>query len=638
MSPPAPESGPRFLLVTGTDTGVGKTVVATALAAMLTRAGRRVLAVKPVESGCAADEAAPEEDGPRLAASTGQRAPRAALVRLRAPLAPPLAAEREGGTLRPEEWEAELRRLAAGHELVVVEGAGGLLSPLAWGYDARRLALALGAAALVVGVDRLGTMSHCSLVLEALANARIPVLGVVLSAPSLADESTGSNAAALTRCGLEHVVTLPRLDEPDHAEHHLGEVAARVGRWLDPTAAEQSDDDAPDTGWDNWLRAELSSRQRRHLLRELHPLASTSPVRGRLLGRPVVVFAGNDYLGLSSHPAVRDAAAAAAAAHGMGPRAAPLVCGYGEEHAALETELAALAGAETALLFASGWAANTGWLAALAGPDLAIFSDQWNHASIIDGCRLAARRGAEVRVYRHADVGHLEELLLRCRQRRKLLVTDGVFSMDGDLAPLPALVELKQRHAALLAVDEAHGTLVLGERGAGAAEALGVRGEVDLHVGTLSKAVGALGGFIACSATLRTFLLNASRPFVYSTALPLPMVAAARAALAVRRAQPELVECLFAHVRRLAPLLAAPAATPILPLRLGAEQAALTAAERLRERGFWVPAIRPPTVPPGTARLRVTVSAAHETEEVERFAAALEALGLAAIGSTGAAD
>jgi 8-amino-7-oxononanoate synthase len=325
---------------------------------------------------------------------------------------------------------------------------------------------------------------------------------------------------------------------------------------------------------------------------------------------------------------VRAAAASVAARDGLGTRAAPLVCGHGEEHAALEAELAALAGSEAALLFASGWAANTGTLAALAGPDLALFSDERNHASLIDGCRLAARRGATVHVYRHADVAALDDLLAVSPAPRKLIVTDGVFSMDGDLAPLVGLAALRRKHGASLLVDEAHGTLVLGARGAGAAEALGVLGEVDLHVGTLSKAVGALGGFVATTTALRQLLLNDARPFVFSTALPLPVVAAARAALRVRRKEPALVARLFAHVRRLAPPLGAAPTTRILPLVLGDEEAALGAADALLARGLLVPAIRPPTVPPGTARLRITLSAAHEEAEVERLAAAITELGL----------
>jgi dethiobiotin synthetase len=222
---------PRFLLVTGTDTGVGKTVVACGLAAALRGAGRRVQAVKPVESGC--DDSAPDgEDGALLATAARQHSPLRALVRLRAPLAPPVAAEREGVALRPADWETELRRLAAGHEVVLVEGAGGLLSPLAWGYDARGLAQALGAAALLVGADRLGTLNHCLLTREALASARVPLLGVVLSAPERADAATGGGAAALARCGVERVAVLPRLADPAAAPAQLGRVVEWVEAWL----------------------------------------------------------------------------------------------------------------------------------------------------------------------------------------------------------------------------------------------------------------------------------------------------------------------------------------------------------------------------------------------------------------------
>jgi dethiobiotin synthase len=224
-------SAPRFLLVTGTDTGVGKTLVVCALAGALARRGRRVLAVKPVETGCAGT-VAEEEDGVRLAAASGQRSPGAALTRLRAPLAPPVAAEAEGVQLRPAEWERELARLGAGQELVLVEGAGGLLSPLAWGYDARRLARALDAAVLVVAADRLGALNHCLLTLEALRRERVPVLGVVLSATATADAASGSNVAALTRCGVARVAMLPRVGAVADAGERLGAVVGWVEEWL----------------------------------------------------------------------------------------------------------------------------------------------------------------------------------------------------------------------------------------------------------------------------------------------------------------------------------------------------------------------------------------------------------------------
>lgn len=380
--------------------------------------------------------------------------------------------------------------------------------------------------------------------------------------------------------------------------------------------------------WREWLAGALDGRRDRDLLRELRTLEPEGPVHVRWRDRRLALFSTNDYLGLSAHPRVREAAIEAVVRWGMGPRGSALVCGYTEEHEALESELAALKAAESALLFPTGFATNVAVLSALAGHDgTAVFSDALNHASIIDGCRMAARSGATLHVYRHRDLEHLETLLARSSARRRLVVTDSLFSMDGDLAPLRELVELKARYGAWLVVDEAHATLVLGQRGGGVAEAAGVEDAIDVHVGTLSKAFGAQGGFAACSRDVRRWLLNVGRPYVFSTALPIPVVAAARAALRVRRDEPERVERLRGHVRRVREV-AAPRGepTPIVPVRLGAERAALEASQRWLEQGLFVPAIRPPTVPPGTSRLRITLSAAHEDEDVDSLIRALESL------------
>ena len=385
------------------------------------------------------------------------------------------------------------------------------------------------------------------------------------------------------------------------------------------------------------------------------PPSSSSAFEGAAGGsRALVGFAGNDYLGLAGHPDVRRAAAAAAARFGMGSRGSPLVCGHSTLHERLERELAALKGAEAAALFPSGFAANTGVLAALAGrPDAAVFSDALNHASIVDGCRLAARGGADVRVFRHLDLADLERRLEGCDRPLKLVVTDSVFSMDGDLADLRGLAQLRARHGFLLMVDDAHGTLVLGGgAGGGAAQAAGVESDVDLAVGTLSKAFGAQGGFVACSALLKRLLVSRARPYIFSTALPLPSVAAALAALGVaRREGPARRARLARNVRVLREALGTLAPegalgnagagagggalewrdSPIVPVVVGSEETALSAAAGLRARGFHVPAIRPPTVAPGTCRLRVTLSAAHSEGEVRALAEALrDALSAAA--------
>ncbi|MDP6942567.1 MAG: aminotransferase class I/II-fold pyridoxal phosphate-dependent enzyme [Myxococcota bacterium] len=363
------------------------------------------------------------------------------------------------------------------------------------------------------------------------------------------------------------------------------------------------------------------------LRRHLVPITSTGPVHVNIDGRPVVLFSGNDYLGLSGHPAVKRAVSEAALAHGMGPRGSALICGYTASHAALEAALAALEGAEAALLTPTGFAANLSVLSALGGEDVAIFSDALNHASIVDGCRLARRLGATVDVYRHGDVADLASRLERCERPRRVIVTDSVFSMDGDLAPLDDLATLRERFGALLVVDEAHGTLVYGPSGAGVAEHLGVGDAVDLHVGTLSKAVGALGGFVAGSQRWRDWVMNRGRAQIYSTALPLPVVAGAHAALRVARAEPEHRARLWGHVARVSEALGQGGQSPIFSVVLGGAEEALTASRALLQAGIHATAIRPPTVADGTSRLRVTLSAAHADQDIDRLLAALASVG-----------
>ncbi|KAJ1625403.1 pyridoxal phosphate-dependent transferase, partial [Pavlovales sp. CCMP2436] len=339
----------------------------------------------------------------------------------------------------------------------------------------------------------------------------------------------------------------------------------------------------------------------------------------------LVLFAANDYLGLSAHPAVRAAAAAAAAEFGCGPRSSALVSGYTHAHRELESALAALKGKEEALLLPTGYAANLAVLGALCeSVDVAIFSDALNHASIVDGCRLATRgTGAQLHVYRHCDLGHLDELLRASGAARKLIVSDSLFSMDGDYADVPGLARLRARHGALLVLDDAHASLVCGERGGGVAQMQGVGSEhVDVTVGTLSKAFGAHGGFVACSREVKQLLVSRGRAVIYSTALPAPAVAAASAALRTDtvglRAKLWRNVALFAAETGLPKLV-----SPIVAIIVGDEDKALRLSAQLIELGFFVPAIRPPTVPAGTSRLRLTLSAAHSEEDVRALAAAL---------------
>ncbi|KAK9903520.1 hypothetical protein WJX75_007927 [Coccomyxa subellipsoidea] len=321
--------------------------------------------------------------------------------------------------------------------------------------------------------------------------------------------------------------------------------------------------------------------------------------------------------------ALRRAAADAALLFGLGPRSSPVGLGYTLLHQELETRLADLKGAESCLLFSSGFAANMAVMSALGGgKDAAIFSDELNHASI-----------GTLHIYRHNDMAHLEELLQACKScPRKLLVSDSVFSMDGDFADFEGLVRLRRKYGFLLALDEAHATLVCGPRGGGAAKAFGISEEVDLHIGTLSKAVGAHGGFVACRSELKTLLINRGRSYIFSTALPAPVVAAAIAALKVNEEEPERREHLWKLVRRVGEVLGVEVWSPIVVLIVGSEAAAVSYSAVLLKKGFYVPAIRPPAVAPGTSRLRISLSAAHTIEDVDALLAAIKESGIVYTG------
>jgi 8-amino-7-oxononanoate synthase len=377
----------------------------------------------------------------------------------------------------------------------------------------------------------------------------------------------------------------------------------------------------------DWIDRELEALEAKGLRRALEPLGSAQGPVVEVDGRPLVNLCSNDYLALASDPRVVRAAAAAAEREGAGAGASRLVAGDLPVHGALERELAALAGTEAALLFGSGYHANAGVPPALVGRDDAIFSDALNHASILDGALLSR---AELVRYRHGDAGELADLLARTRARRKLVITDAIFSMDGDAAPLRELAELCDRHGAMLYVDEAHATGVLGPRGGGLAEALGVADRVDVHMGTLGKALGAAGAFVAGERRLVELLLTRARTFVFTTALPPAACGAARAALEIVRDEPErrarvrsLTERMRAGLARLG-FDVSRVVAPIFPVVLGAEARAVAASRALRARGFFVRAIRPPTVPRGTSRLRVSLTAGHTDAQVDAFLGALE--------------
>jgi 8-amino-7-oxononanoate synthase len=344
-------------------------------------------------------------------------------------------------------------------------------------------------------------------------------------------------------------------------------------------------------------------------------------------GRTLVDFSSNDYLGLAHHPALAAAMSACAAGSGAGSAASHLVSGHGIEHERLEAELAAFTGRERALLFSSGYLANLAALGAFAGRGERVLLDRLSHASLIDGALLS---GAAVRRYAHADARAAARLVAAAAADTAVIATDGVFSMDGDTAPLPELARLAREHAAWLLVDDAHGLGVLGSGGRGTLEEYGLGPDaVPLLMGTLGKAFGSFGAFIAGETALIEFLLQKARSYIYTTALPQPVAAATRAALALAQRESwrrERVLALTARFRRQATAAGVPlgaSATPIQPVVLGSARAALTAQRELEAAGFWVVAIRPPTVPRGAARLRVTLSAAHTEADVDALAGAL---------------
>jgi 8-amino-7-oxononanoate synthase len=371
------------------------------------------------------------------------------------------------------------------------------------------------------------------------------------------------------------------------------------------------------------LQERLAELESSGLRRRLRLIEGPQGTRVLLDGRPVLLLCSNNYLGLAGHPRLREAAADAALTLGTSAGASRLISGSMSIHAELEARLAEFKGAEAALLFGSGYLANTGTIAALARRGEVVFSDELNHASIIDGSRLAA---AETFVYRHADTEHLEWGLRRARGNAALIVTDGVFSMDGDVAPLAELVGLARRHRCRLLVDEAHATGCIGPGGRGSVAAAGLTGEVDVIVGTLGKALGGYGAYVCGSRELADFLINSARPFIFSTAPPPPVVAAASAALDVLVERPDRVERLRANAAALRSGLRAKGLEPlgsdtqIVPLVVGDAGDAMAVCQELLEEGVFAQAIRPPTVPPGTCRLRLTAMATHRTDDLQRAA------------------
>jgi 8-amino-7-oxononanoate synthase len=384
---------------------------------------------------------------------------------------------------------------------------------------------------------------------------------------------------------------------------------------------------------DSWndLQRHLDELAERDLLRK--PVTLQSPAGPTVVvdGRELLCLCSNDYLGLANDERVKRAAAEAIATWGVGSGASRLVCGTQQPHVVLEDRLAAFKACEGAVVTSTGWAANHAALAALAGRGDLVLCDKLDHASILDA---AAASGATLRTFPHRQYDRLARMLEKHRPsyRRCVLVSDSVFSMDGDTADVAALVDLKKRYQALLILDEAHATGVLGPGGSGLAAQAGLEHEIDATVGTLSKAIGALGGFVTGRRALIDIIRNTSRPYIYTTAPPAAICAAAIAALDIIENEPDRREHLgrlSAQLRRrLAPHLPLDTSqtTPIIPVIVGEPGRAVELSRLLLEAGFLVPAIRPPTVPPGTSRLRISLSAAHSPEQIDAFAT--ELLGL----------
>jgi glycine C-acetyltransferase/8-amino-7-oxononanoate synthase len=374
---------------------------------------------------------------------------------------------------------------------------------------------------------------------------------------------------------------------------------------------------------DNW-RFELARLKRQGMLRSLRVVDGGQGSVVQVNGQDVLLLCSNNYLGIANHPALVEEMVAATRQYGAGSGASRLISGTMPAHVALEERIATFKGTEAALLFNSGYAANIGILQGLFGPDDVIFSDQLNHASIIDGCRLARARTL---VYPHCDHVALAEIMEREKSHRKgrwLIVTDGVFSMDGDVAPLPELCDLKDRFDALLMVDDAHGTGVSGKNGRGTGEALGCLARIDLHMGTLGKALGCAGAYLAADRVIIDTLINRSRSFIFSTSLPPGVPAAASAALDLvdseegrdLRRTLEENRTLFAGLLQDGGMDLLGSTTQIVPVLTRDPEPTMKMTERLLEKGVFLQGVRPPTVGTGLCRLRATVMASHSAAEL----------------------
>lgn len=375
---------------------------------------------------------------------------------------------------------------------------------------------------------------------------------------------------------------------------------------------------------------ELLDIKNKGLYRRLRSVESEQASKVVIDGKEVILLSSNNYLGLANHPKIKEAAKEAIDKYGTGSGAARLISGNCILYKELEEKIAEFKNTEAALVFGSGYLANIGILSTVVEEGDLILSDELNHASIIDGCRLSR---AEKIIYRHKDTRHIEEILSKNKTKKILIVTEGVFSMDGDIAPLPEIIALAKRYSAMVMVDDAHGTGVLGKKGKGTAEHFGIEKGIDIHMGTLGKAFGGYGAYAAGDKGLIEFLINKARGFIFTTALPPSVLASAITAIEVLEEEPHLIKRLrenrdyFVSGLKALGFDTIGCETPIIPILIGSAKKALKMSEDLFEQGVYVPAIRPPTVPEDTCRLRLTVMAAHTKEDLDIALMAFEKVG-----------
>lgn len=375
-----------------------------------------------------------------------------------------------------------------------------------------------------------------------------------------------------------------------------------------------------------FINQEIENLQTSGLHRELRTIDSINGSRITISGKDYLNFCSNNYLGLAGHPQIIEAAQKAVAEFGAGSGASRLISGNFILHQRLEEKIAQFKKREAAIVFPTGYMANLGVITTLLDEKDTVIIDRLDHASIVDACRLSK---AKLQIYPHKNMRALEKVLSRSGIfKKRLIVTESIFSMDGDIAPLPEIIKLAKKYQAIILIDEAHATGVLGKTGRGIEEYFGVNGEVDIVMGTLSKALGSLGGFVAGSDKLIDYLKNKARSFIYTTALPPSICAAAITALEIIEAQPELIEKLRINARLLKEKLAISSSddTPILPLIIGDPKKTMEISNLLFEKGFFISGIRPPTVPENESRLRITVSTMHSKEEIACLASSLQEL------------